>query len=180
MPTRQHGMVLVTGLLMLLVITLIGLTALRSTALEEKMANNVRDQDVAFEAAENALRDGEQDVFANLVSTSPFTSACTSGLCLPSTTSTPVWSTVDWTSSSTTSTAIGTNTGGATYTANVSQPPRYVVELLPDLPAGQGNSQSVNCSPRCSGTRTAFRITAMGFGRNPGTQVMLQSIYVKQ
>ena len=56
---RQQGVVLVVSLLMLLVLTLIGLAATRSTTLEERMTANQNDATVAFEAAEAALRDGE-------------------------------------------------------------------------------------------------------------------------
>lgn len=55
----QRGVVLVISLLLLLVLTLIGVAATRSTTLEERMTANQRDQNVAFEAAEAALRDGE-------------------------------------------------------------------------------------------------------------------------
>ena len=57
--SHQRGMVLVISLLMLLVLTLIGLAATRSTTLEQRMTINQNDQEVAFEAAEAALRDGE-------------------------------------------------------------------------------------------------------------------------
>jgi len=180
LPRRQKGMALVTGLVLLLVIAMLALGGLKSTALSEKMAGNSRDQDVAFEAAENALRDGEQDAYANLTSTSAFTSGCASGLCLPSTSVTTQWDTVDWSASSTTTRAFGAYTNVGTYTGQSYQAPRYIVELLPDLPAGAGNGQGLNCQTRCTGTRTAFRITAVGWGRNAATQVMLQSIYVKQ
>lgn len=56
---RQQGVVLVVSLLMLLVLTIVGLAATRSTTLEERMAANQNDMAVAFQAAEAALRDGE-------------------------------------------------------------------------------------------------------------------------
>jgi type IV pilus assembly protein PilX len=42
-----------------LVLTLLGVAALQGTSLEEKMAGNARDGNMAFEAAEAALRDAE-------------------------------------------------------------------------------------------------------------------------
>ena len=38
----------------------------RSSTLHERMAGNDRDRAVAFEAAEAALRDAEQDILANI------------------------------------------------------------------------------------------------------------------
>ncbi|ADJ28938.1 pilus assembly PilX family protein [Nitrosococcus watsonii] len=55
----QRGATLIISLLMLLALTLIGVTAIKTTTLEEKMAGNMRDQNLAFQAAEAALRAGE-------------------------------------------------------------------------------------------------------------------------
>jgi type IV pilus assembly protein PilX len=57
--TRQHGAVLVISLLLLLVMTLLGLGASQSTRLQERMAGNQRDQELALQGAEAALRDAE-------------------------------------------------------------------------------------------------------------------------
>lgn len=56
----QRGAALVVGLIFLLVMTLIGVAAMRSTGLQERMAGNLRDRSLAFQAGEAALRAGEQ------------------------------------------------------------------------------------------------------------------------
>jgi type IV pilus assembly protein PilX len=56
---QQSGVVLVISLIMLLLLTIIGVTAMRVTGLEEKMAGNSKDQNVAFQASEVSLRDSE-------------------------------------------------------------------------------------------------------------------------
>lgn len=56
---QQKGVVLVISLIMLLLLTIIGVTAMRTTSLEEKMAGNMRNQSLAFQSAETALRDRE-------------------------------------------------------------------------------------------------------------------------
>ena len=55
-PACQSGAVLIISLIMLLLLTLIGLSGSQVTALEEKMAGNMRDKNLAFQAAESALR----------------------------------------------------------------------------------------------------------------------------
>ena len=60
--TRQTGVVLITGLIFLMVLTIIGITAARMASLEERMSGNRRDLDVARQAAEMALRDAERDI----------------------------------------------------------------------------------------------------------------------
>ncbi|HID81768.1 MAG TPA: hypothetical protein EYH06_12175 [Chromatiales bacterium] len=56
---KQQGAVLVVSLLILLVMTMLGLAAMQTSVLEEKMAGNALDKSMAFQAAEAGLRAGE-------------------------------------------------------------------------------------------------------------------------
>ncbi len=56
---RQKGITLIVGLILLLVMTMLGLTAVQVTTQQERMAGNLRDRNIAFQAAESALREGE-------------------------------------------------------------------------------------------------------------------------
>ena len=59
-PRRpQRGMVLMVCLVMLLVMTLLGMSGLNSTIMQEQMVGAMKESSVALEAAESALRDGE-------------------------------------------------------------------------------------------------------------------------
>jgi type IV pilus assembly protein PilX len=55
----QRGAALVTSLLLLLVLTIIGVTAMQMTRMQERMSGNARDLNLAFQGAEAAVRDGE-------------------------------------------------------------------------------------------------------------------------
>jgi type IV pilus assembly protein PilX len=57
--TKQRGMVLLVCLVMLLLLTMIGITAMSNSTLQERLVGNTRDQNTAFQAAEAALRVGE-------------------------------------------------------------------------------------------------------------------------
>ena len=59
---RQQGAILIIALLFLVLLTIIGVSSISGVALEEKMAGNLREQNVAFQAAESALRDAEIDL----------------------------------------------------------------------------------------------------------------------
>lgn len=59
---RQRGAALVVALIILLLLTMLGLSNMRTTTVEERMASNLRDHSLAFQAAEGALRAGEQFV----------------------------------------------------------------------------------------------------------------------
>lgn len=173
----QRGSVLFVALMVLVVLAGIGAYAAQNAGIGEKMARNQIDRDLAFQAAEAALRDAEQWAFANLGTGSAFVSTCNGGLCLPSQTFTPVWDSVDW--SSVTPVIYGTPTGAPAMT-DLYQQPRYIIELLPDMPALPGASAVLGNRPASAATGVAFRITAVAWGRNAATQVMLQSVFVKQ
>lgn len=66
-PRTQHGAVLIMGLIMLLLMTIVGLAAIRGSGLQETMAGNMRERNMAFQAAEAALRMGEAQVENNPV-----------------------------------------------------------------------------------------------------------------
>lgn len=51
----QRGAALITSMVILLILTIIGITALGTTSLEQKMAVNIQEANRAFEAAESGL-----------------------------------------------------------------------------------------------------------------------------
>ncbi|MEJ2388843.1 MAG: PilX N-terminal domain-containing pilus assembly protein [Chromatiaceae bacterium] len=55
---KERGAVLLVALIILVVMTILGITATQTTIVEEKMAGNLRDKDVAFRAAEAGLQEG--------------------------------------------------------------------------------------------------------------------------
>ncbi len=167
---KQQGAVLIVSLLMLLVMTIIGLSAMRSTTLEEKMAGNYRNNNIAFQAAEAALRDGENDVASIPCSTgcarSPlisglndFDSGCSYGLCAG-------WSPTIWKDTTKMAKAVsfGTYTG-ATSIPEVASPPAYLVEGRKCM------------GPGWQSWKYCYRITAIGYGGTQSAQRVLQEVY---
>ena len=96
---------LIVSLMLLLMLTLMGLAALQSTTLEEKMASNAGEQGVAFQGAELALRMAEAEIrnstsgglrfttkypgsatdpdsLRRTIGSEGFDAACTNGLCI--------------------------------------------------------------------------------------------------
>jgi type IV pilus assembly protein PilX len=62
MKHTQKGAILITSLLLLLVLTIIGVSVMQMTRMQERMAGNTRDINLAFQGAEAALRTGEIEV----------------------------------------------------------------------------------------------------------------------
>jgi type IV pilus assembly protein PilX len=67
-PRAQQGAALITALLLLVVMTILAVTVMQMSRVQERMAGNTRDSNVALEAAEAAVRAGEatigQEAFA--------------------------------------------------------------------------------------------------------------------
>lgn len=59
---RQRGIALLISMVMLLVMSLIVITAMQGSTLQEKMTGNVREMDQAFQRAEEITRQVEEDV----------------------------------------------------------------------------------------------------------------------
>lgn len=68
-PNRksQQGIVLIVSLLILLVLTMLGISAISNTSMEERMSNNFQQSMVAFQASESTI----SDVIMNGDETSP-------------------------------------------------------------------------------------------------------------
>jgi len=173
--TPQTGAALITGLIFLVVLTLISLSAIKSTSLEERMAGNARDQDVAFEAAEAGIRDAMKSL-ASLSPSSAFAAGCSNGLCLNDPV-TPVWTALttnnQWTSSKTkayTGTAL-------TFDGTTQLPvqPHYIIELIPDTVPAFGSSASTGKGITSGAQLTPYRITARGWGITGQTQATVQA-----
>ena len=58
-PERQRGTILFVSLIILLLLTILGVTAMSNVTMEERMAGNLRDGDMATQASEAALRSAE-------------------------------------------------------------------------------------------------------------------------
>lgn len=156
--STEQGSTLVLALVILLVLTLIGVAGMRSTSVQEKMASNLRDKDLAFQAAEAALREAEQ--FLQVASLPAFDG--TGGLHQPNR---ALWlDPATWTNS----------TVSAEYDVvvqGVALQPRTIIEELEPVQL-EGESVKFGEMPDVA----MFRATARGVGGTTGAEVILQSI----
>jgi type IV pilus assembly protein PilX len=167
LPRRQRGAVLVIGLLLLVILTVLSTSAMQSTALQERMAGNNRDRNLAFQAAEAALRDAEQYIRSDVAPFAPFqpnsfTTSGANGL-YDSKANPGSFSLYNDLADSTKTLLFGTGMSEAAL-PEVAAQPRYLIELL---------------ATTCSGSEqnALFRVTARAQGANANTLVTLQSRY---
>jgi len=59
---KQEGTVLIIGTVMLLILSVIVIASGKTTMLQQKMSNNLRDKELAFQSAETAIRTGEKSI----------------------------------------------------------------------------------------------------------------------
>lgn len=55
----QRGVVLPIVMILMVILGVLAVSGMDDTAMQERMAGNMRDREIAFQAAESALRDGE-------------------------------------------------------------------------------------------------------------------------
>ena len=165
---QQQGAVLIISLIILLVLTLIGITSMRTTVLETKMANNSFDKKTAFQAAEAALRDGETKA-NSYVATGVFNG--TNGLLGPSDADPDWWTSATWT---------GSNSIAYSGTlSDVATQPRYIIKYIGQLANSSGSLKTNGYGSHNTSTINEFRVTARGTGRSNDSQVVLQTYYGK-
>lgn len=186
-PYKQQGAVFATSLIFLVVITLLGVTAMKTATLEERMAGNLRDRNLALQAAEMGLRYAQQHIRDNDPTTNVptpidgmvgFDQACTGGLCYygagadaPVLRDNFAWI-ANCTPTCPINYVVGTifNTNGFPYTApalpaGVLAPPTYIIEGIRKNPPGG------------SGYLYYYRVTVRAQGAQPGTVVWLQEVF---
>jgi len=141
-------MALITSLIFLLMLMIIGVTAARMSGLEERMAGNMRDRDLAFRAAEMALRDAERDLMDEPTGCSGYTNAWVAGRRVAQGTGPSVADII-------------ANGVDAQAIVGLPVPPVYVIECM-SKPPPEGY---------------IYRITARAQGAKPGAAVMLEEIF---
>ena len=158
--TRQRGVVLMVSMLILIIITLLGLSSMRSVGLEERMSGNLYDRSFIFEAAEGALREAEK-VAATPIS---FTAACINGLC-----PTPVAGATDrWLDGSFAGWKSATSPDAKLVTT------QYIIENMGSQPVDGTCHLQIPVEPTC--LVPMYRVTARALATNGrGSAVILQS-----
>jgi len=71
-PTSQRGISLLVAMLMLIVLTLIGVSSMNTAIVELKMAGSSQQQGLALNRANEMLRVGEDDIIAIVNNPAPF------------------------------------------------------------------------------------------------------------
>lgn len=189
--SKQQGIVLIVAMIMLIIMSILGISSVRRIALEEKMSAASHDRSIALQAAEAALLAGEQDARNRTNLTINAEVEFGTGTCTPVITNgfvaTPIQSCApDWM----------TNTALINWSTQARQLAKSAVNLG-DL-AGDNTRYLIEyrgtqvCKPKageaaptdCETNKSdpfcnchLFRITAMSNPTNDRANVMLQTLF---
>ena len=170
---NENGAALISGLLLLLVLTILGVASMQGTTLQERMAGNLEQQDRAFQRAEAGLRDAERWLATTLVSPSEFGNS--GGLYSPMDPGDPPWKSPDfW---KTTSNYVTYKRADHFGNLPLGDRPRYIIELLDAVKDADADSEAFT-STEGFGTYV-YRITSRGVSPNGRAVVLLQTTYVR-
>ncbi|MDI3491373.1 MAG: type pilus assembly protein PilX [Thauera sp.] len=172
-PSNQQGTVLLVAMIMLLIMSMLGISSMRGTGLEERMSGNWRDQNLALQAAEAALRQGERSL--------PNARPAPCATCLVKELSKTDSATYNYLLSTDPAKREEWRTRATPYgvtMAGLASQPRYLIEyrgaIRDTLTGGFGYDGATE------GQRDLYMITAEGRGQTLDTSRILQIIYSKR
>lgn len=168
---QQRGAVLIIGLIMLLLLTVIGMSSIRGTDLQERMAGNARDHNLAFQATEAAVRSAEN--YLSGTSIAMYDNGKGYNQELLDAESPTRWTVAEWGTKK--SVTLENNT-----LVGVSEQPKYAIEQLEVtiFPGNYGSAvdqQSVDSMAE----REVYRITARGTGGTKDSEALIQTTFIR-
>jgi len=169
-PAKQSGVVMFVALILLLILSLLGVTAARMQTVEERMARNDDNRQLGAQAAEAALRVAENGLLTGLYTNF---AGNTNGLYAPLLSNGSPLTGMDWTIPA--NTLPYTSSGPPLAAVPLAQQPRIVIENLPSV-AVAGDDISVTSLNPASPPVTVYRVTTQGVGADGTSTTTLQSI----
>jgi type IV pilus assembly protein PilX len=168
---NQRGVVLIVGLIMVLLMSIIAMAAIRGSGMQELMAGNMRDRNLAFQIAEAALRQVEDD--AENFPSAVFNDDASDGFVRALTGSgrSSFWDTYNWNS---------VPTVAGIDVDHIAAAPRFIVEeVVFSIVGGEEGATggSVGFGETDEYDGYVYRITTRAVGGTEGSVVILQSTY---
>lgn len=170
---RQQGAIMVVTLVLLVILTMIGVTVARMQTVEERMSRNQQNRDLAMQASEAALRNAEAAVLDAIYTDF---AQNTNGLftLIPAN-----GSIIDQIYAGTAPAAgnVISYTGPALTKVPLAQQPQFVIESLPPVAMPGDNLGQVGAANNPVPPVKIYRVTARAVGGDGTATVTLQSIY---
>lgn len=166
---RQSGAALIVSLLILLVMTMLGLSSIQTSRMEERMSGNARDINLSFQAAEAALMDADR--YLGDGSIKPAFDGSTPGLFAKAETGSQLYEAAGWNWYDSQKVRVYSEPA----LAGLNSQPRYYIEFLAQV-AITGGSLVSGFNPK-EQTVTYYRVTAYGTGASASSVTILQTVF---
>lgn len=168
---QQSGAVLIASMMILLLLTLIGVTGAQVTSLEEKMASNNKDQNLAFQTTEIGLRGGELEI-ETIKSADVFDG--NNGLLSDTDTYHDITNANTWTANNSREYDIPIE--------SITTKPRYFIKYIRKSIGNSGSGVNIGGYNDDFNNEDVyyFTVTAKGTGKQDSSQVYLRSHYGKR
>jgi type IV pilus assembly protein PilX len=175
--SEQRGVVLFVALILLLILSLLGVTAARMETTEERMARNEDNRQIGAQAAEAALRAAEAGLTNGLYSASQFSSN-TNGFYELNAATGSVLQGLNWSApgAAITYPDPANPMPALTSLPAAAQSPKYVIENLPAVAMPGDSIDQVQYAAPVSPV-TVYRVTANATGADSSSTTILQSIF---
>ena len=185
-PNKQQGAALVVCLIILLVMSVIGVSSVSNSTIQQRMAFNLRQQQLAENAAEHALRAAENyltttitskpaiDAFYNDSNSGTSFFMCKKIRGESYIDALPGWDLTD--SSLWASGGNGISVAGLS-SESTSRAPRYIIEFVGKAKIDGAREITKASDSNFQNFRYNFRITAIGWGVDPNAYAVLQSTF---
>jgi len=171
---KQKGLALPMSLVMLLILTILGLSSVQTTSLQERMSRNSRDANLAFQAAESALRDGE-DILEGLNALTLYDAGTTGYYYEHDPGETPSWQGIFGPDGD------GNFIDASTNINSVTTQPKFILEHVKAVISDADALNLDNIGQDTGSGRTQiFRVTSYATGGTADARVMLQATYGKR
>jgi type IV pilus assembly protein PilX len=177
--SNQRGVILFVALILLVILSLIGVTAARMQTTEERMARNEDNRQIGAQAAEAALRAAEAGLTSGVYTASQF-SANANGLYDLNPAIGSVEPTLTWSAPGAAITYSPTNPlnpmPALSALPTAAQSPQYIIENLPPVAMPGDSINQVQYANPVSPI-TVYRVTATATGADGSTTTQLQTIF---
>ena len=159
---NQNGYILITTLVLMIMLTAMALTQISMNSSQTRVATNATDLEQSFEKTEGAMNEAINRILNSTYTTANFLQNNNGLYVFNTTDTTPLWKTIDWSSSAA---VIKSFQGASGNQAS------YIIEQLPSVIQPGQNMKTPTY---------VYRITARTVGASGNTAIMLQTTMESQ
>ena len=170
--SHQKGMVLLVSLILVALMSIVAVTAIKGSNLQEAMSGNMLDRNISFQSAETAIESAEKVLNGTTGSlNTDGTDAQYADLQQPGKTPPYLWTATEWSANA---------KEVSVSWKNFSAKPRYAIELITVVEDAAYNGGAADFDGTMNNVEKEFyRVTGRDMGMTGNSEVILQTTYIR-